>query len=303
MGISIKIAGIDRTEFIDAKSLSITDELTSWASTASFLFICNDIAIAPIAGEEVLIEENAIRLFSGRILTKVEDFLPPNLLKYNVSCVDHTRDLDKKLVIESYLDTLAGNIIKDIINKYTTTGFTTVHVSDGPAITKISFDHMQVSAAITKIAETCGYQWYIDYNKDLYFFLKTDYPAPFQLDDDQEHYRDLTINYDVSQLRNRIYVKSSKYETLDFTELFVGDGSTVTWTCKYQASPLPHPSVKLNGVSKSVGWDGVDNSANYHFMLNITTKVLSLGGLQSTPADGDTCYFFHSAYMLFLFLI
>ncbi|MBA7579213.1 hypothetical protein ES708_21082 [subsurface metagenome] len=146
---------------------------------------------------------------------------------------------------------------------------------------------MQVSAAITKIAETCGYQWYVDYDKDIYFFLKTDYPAPFQLDDDQEHYRDLTINYDVSQLRNRIYVKSSKYETLDFTELFVGDGSTVTWTCKYQASPLPHPSVKLNGVSKGIGWDGVDNPANYHFMLNATTKILSLGGLQGTPADGD----------------
>jgi len=285
MGITVKIAGVDRTEYVDARSLHILDELTNRASSASFDFICNDVAVAPVAGNAVLIEEDETKLFSGRVLTKDESFLPPNLLKYSVECIDHTRDLDKKLVIESYLDTLAGNILKDIITKYTT-GFTTVHVSDGPAITRISFDYVQVSEAITKLAEACGYQWYVDHDKDLYFFLKTDYPASFQLDDDQEHYRELSVNYDVSQLRNRVYVKSSKYETLDFTELFIGDAVTVTWTCKYQANPLPHPSLKLDDVAKTVGWDGVDNPDDYDFMLNATTKVLSLGTFEGTPADG-----------------
>ena len=238
MGISVKIAGVDRTEYIDARSFSITDELGK-INTAFFLFICNDISLAPTAGEAVLIEEGSTKLFSGRILTKEEGFLPPNLLKYQVECIDNTRDLDKKLVVESYLDEKAGDIIKDIITKYTS-GFTTTHVADGPTITKISFDYIQVSEAINKIAETCGYQWYVDYDKDIHFFLKTAYPASFQLDDDQAHYRDLIINTDISQLRNRVYVKSSKYETLDFTELFIGDGSTVTWTCKYQANALPH---------------------------------------------------------------
>ena len=286
MGITVKIAGVDKTEYVDARSLSIIDELTSRVNSASFAFICNDIALAPIAGQAILIEEGAIKLFSGRILTKEEDFLPPNLLKYQVECIDNTRDLDKKLVIESYIDTLAGDIIKDIIDKYTT-GFTYVNVSDGPTIVRIAFDYVQVSEAITKIAETCGYEWYVDYDKDIYFFLKTDYPAPFQLDDDQEHYKDLIINTDISQLRNRVYVKSSKYETLDFTELFIGDGSTVIWTCKYQANATPGPSATLNGVTKTVGWDGVDNPNDYDFMLNATTKVLSLGTYQSTPADGD----------------
>ena len=285
-GITVKIGGVDRTEYIDARSLSIIDELTSRVNSTSFVFICNDIALAPAAGEAVLIEEGATKLFSGRILTKEEDFLPPNLLKYQIECIDNTRDLDKKLVIENYIDTLAGDIIKDIIDKYTT-GFTYVHVSDGPTIVRIAFDYIQVSEAITKIAECCGYEWYVDYNKDIYFFFKTDYPAPFQLDDDQEHYKDLIVNTDISQLRNRVYVKSEKYETLDFTELFIGDGSTVTWTCKYQANPLPAPSLKLNGISKTIGWDGVDNPDDYDFMLNATTKVLSLGTYQSTPADGD----------------
>ncbi len=294
MGISVKIAGVDRTEYVDAKSLGIIDQITSRSSSASFSFICNDVAITPKAGESVLIEEGATKLFSGRVLSKEEALLPPNQLTYEVECIDHTRDLDKKLVIESYLNQLGGNILKDIVAKYTT-GFTTDNVADGPTVVKIAFDYLQVSEAITALAEACGYQWYVDYDKDIHFFLKTDYPASFQLDDDQEHYRDLTINTEVSQLRNRVYVRSSKYEILDFTELFIGDGATVTWTCKYAASPLPHPSLKLDGVAKTVGWDGVDDPDDYDFMLNATTKVLSLGTGEGTPADGAEIVITHGA--------
>lgn len=286
MGISVKINGVDRTDYIDAKSLSIVDVLTSQANTASFIFICNDINISPGEGESVLIEEGSNKLFSGRVLRKEEGFFNPNLLKYIVTCIDHTRDLDKKLVVESYINQLAGNIIKDVISKYTS-GFTTVNVADGPTITKIEFSYMQVSEVIVKIAKCCGYEWYCDYDKDINFFDKNSNPASFQLDDDQEYYRDLFINTDVSQLRNRVYVKSSKYEIKDFTEIFFGDGVTTSWTCKYQASALPSPSAKLNGVSKTVGWDGVDNPDDYDFMLNTTTKVLSLGTYISTPADCD----------------
>lgn len=285
MAITVKIAGVDRTEYINARSFSIIDELTSKVNSASFNFICNSKTVAPTAGETVLIEEGTTKLFSGRILSKKESFFPPDRLKYKVECIDYTRDLDKKLVIESYLNQTAGAIIKDIIDNYTT-GFTYANVSDGPTITKINFDYIQVSEAITKIAEATGYEWYVDYDKDLYFFLRTDYPASWQLDDTQGRYKDLVIDYDISQLRNRVYVKSEKYETLDFTELFIGDGSTVTWTCKYQANAKPSPSATLDDVAKTVGWDGVDDPALFNYMLNSTTKVLSLGTGEPTPADG-----------------
>ena len=285
-GITVKIAGVDRTEYIDARSFGLIDEITNRASSAYFDFICKDVAIAPVAGNSVLIEENGIKLFSGRVLGKEGEILNPNQLKYAVECIDHTRDLDKILVIKSYTNTKGGDIIKDIIDTYTT-GFTYVNVQDGPTLNYISFDYVQVSEAITQIAEACGYQWYIDYDKDLYFFLKTDYPAAFQLDDDQEHYKELVLNYDISQLRNRVYVKSSKYETSDFTELFVGDGAAVTWACKYAANPLPHPTLELDGIVKTVGWDGVDDPDLFDFMLNITTKVLSLGTFEGTPGVGE----------------
>jgi len=247
LGITVKIGGVDKTEYVDARTLSIRDELTSKVNSASFDFICNDIAVAPKTGEEVLIEEGTIKLFSGRILSKEESFLPPNLLKYSVECIDHSRDLDKKLVFESYKNQKAGDIYKHIIDNYTT-GFTYNNVSDGPIISEIAFDFVQVSEVLTKIAEICGYEWYVDYDQDIHFFAKNTYPAPFQLDDNQANYKDLIINTNISQLRNRIYVKSSALEDT-FGEIFIYDGVATEWTCKFAPinrgrEKLPDPDPK-----------------------------------------------------------
>ena len=394
MGISVKIGGIDKTEYVDARTLSIRDELTSKVNSASFDFYCNNIAVAPKPGEEVLIEEGTKKLFSGRILSKEESFLPPNLLKYPVECIDHTRDLDKKLVAESYVDEYAGDIIKHIINKYTSDvsptwikpigyndpdskwineintydddvltyayseaeplswssflelnidsmlcnkirffagdtysqyitkididvyydeawhhvyegtyifqtweekllneshlvtkarirfynshstlsqgvyfhefnfgasfdpDFTTNNVADGLIVSEISFDYVQVSEAITKIAEICGYEWYVDYDKDVHFFAKNAYPAPFQLDDNQEDYKDLIINVDISQLRNRVFVKSSGYKDPYFSDVFIGDGIATSWPCTYRYIAKDCPSIKLPDPANLPGAKG-----------------------------------------------
>ena len=244
MGISVKIGGVDKTEYVDARTLSIRDELTDKVNSASFDFICNNIAVAPKPGEAVLIEEGTNKLFSGRILSKEESFLPPNLLKYPVECIDHTRDLDKKLVAESYKNKKAGDIYKHIIDNYTS-GFTYNNVSDGPTISEIAFNYIQVSEALTKIAEICGYEWYVDYDKDIHFFDRNTYPAPFQLDDNQTDYKDLIINTDISQLRNRIFVKSSGYKDPYFSDVFIGDGVATSWTCTYKFIAKDCPSTKL----------------------------------------------------------
>ena len=251
-GITIKIGGVDRTEYVDARTLNIKDELTSKVNSASFVFICNDIAVAPAPGEIVLIEEGTKKLFSGRILSKKESFLPPNLLKYPVECIDHTRDLDKKLVFESYIDQKGGNIIKDIINKYTT-GFTTDNVNDGLEIKEIAFDFVQVSEALTKIAEICKFEWYIDYDKDIHFFNSFLNSAPFQLDDDQANYKDLVLNKNISQLRNRIYIKSSAIKDT-FGEVFIADGIATSWVCKYRAEIMLPEKIDTD----TLRWYGAD---------------------------------------------
>ncbi len=158
---------------------------------------------------------------------------------------------------------------------YAFTPFTTTNVSNGPTISEIAFDYVQVSDAITKIAEICGYEWYVDYDKDVYFFFRTDYPAPFQLDDDQANYKDLIISTDISQIRNRVYVKSSAIKDT-FGEVFIGDGATTSWTCKFtpfgrEREMLPYP--------KPSPWNGVWNTAFSHDDIYLAMAYERVGGI------------------------
>ena len=93
------------------------ENLYSHANTASFDFYCSDFAIAPVNGEEIIITDDLTRIFAGRILSKEESFLPPSHYKYFIDCIDYHRDLDRKLVNETYEDMLTGDIVKDIIAK------------------------------------------------------------------------------------------------------------------------------------------------------------------------------------------
>jgi len=120
MSIKVTIGGNDRGDYMDRRSLSIIENLHSHANTASFDFYCNDVADAPVNGSEIIITDDSTKIFAGRILTKEEEFLPPNNHKYHVECVDYHRDLDRKLVNKTYTDQKTGDIVKDIVSTYCT---------------------------------------------------------------------------------------------------------------------------------------------------------------------------------------
>ena len=205
--ISISIAGVNRDANVDYKTLLITEKLYSHCNTASFDFYCSDDAIAPGNGEEIIITDDLIRIFAGRILTKIESFMPPSSYKYNVDCIDYHRDLDRKLVNETYEDMMTGDIVRHIIANYCS-GLTSTNVDDGVLIDgMIVFDYVQPSECIKRLAELSQYSWYVDYSKDVHFFSQAVPNAPFKIDDDQAYYKDLIFTYDFSQLRNRVRVK------------------------------------------------------------------------------------------------
>jgi len=205
--ISITIGGINRDSNIDYKTLSIVENLYSHANVASFEFHCKDFANAPVNGEEIIMIDNLTRIFAGRILSKEENFLPPSSYRYFVDCIDYHRDLDRKLVNETYEDLFTGAIVRDIIAKYCT-GLTAVNVADGVLIDgRIVFDYILPSDCIKQLAELSLYSWYVDYNKDVHFFTQAVPNAPFEINDNQEYYQDLVFSYDFSQLRNKVRVK------------------------------------------------------------------------------------------------
>ncbi len=78
------------------------------------------------------------------------------------------RLIDRTVEPEVYNDETAGDIVKDIIAKYTD-DITTNNVADGVTISRILFNQKPVFDAIIELAKQSGFIFYIDNDKDLHF--------------------------------------------------------------------------------------------------------------------------------------
>ena len=118
----------------------------------------------PAAGEEVILEEDTVRIFGG-VIVEIEEYVEDGiLLGYSIRCKDYSHLLDRKLARKSYENTTAGAIINDLISTYTT-GFTTTNVpASTPAVASAKFNYEQITRSIAKIANAVGWDWYVDYN-------------------------------------------------------------------------------------------------------------------------------------------
>lgn len=210
MPLTITINGIDRTANIDPSTFQKTDALTDEEDRCSFQYECSDVAEKPIEGQEIIITEGANKVFAGHIVSAPEVENVPGEFIYQVECGDYQRLLDKHLVVEKYENMFAGDIVKDILTKYTS-GFTSVNVKQGEIIKSISFNYKYPGECFKELSELTGYNWYIDYDKDVHFFDQFTNSAPFALDDTESNYSDLEITADISQLRNRVYFRGGTY--------------------------------------------------------------------------------------------
>lgn len=199
--ISIFINGVNRNANIKLTSVSIKNNITSKVDTASFMFYDHgDYAIRPDVGYQVDIfsYDTNDKIFSGEIIKiKTEDETQGLLqFQYTIQCVDYTKRLAKRLIIEDYTSQKAGDIIKDIIDNYYNE-FSYINVEDGPTIDFVSFNYMTGDNCIRKICSLTGYDWYVDYNKDIHFFLPaTDYTpyVIFESGDDYTEYIEITAD-------------------------------------------------------------------------------------------------------------
>jgi hypothetical protein len=278
MPLNVTINGVDRSLFVDARSFSISDALTSEVDTCNFTYECTDIADKPVEGQEIIVTDGAEKAFGGYIVSAPESEGTGDYI-YLVSCVDYQRLLDKHLVVEKYTNMYAGDIIKAIVTKYTA-GFTTANVKTGPLIKSISFNYKYPGECLRELSELTQYEWYVDYNKDVHFFDRESNKAPFSLDDTQSNFSDLEINADISQLRNRVYVRGGTYLSELFTETQAG-GKEV-WNLGYK----PHDMViTVNDVAATVGTENLHNPADYDFLVNFQEKHIIPGRKATATTD------------------
>lgn len=284
---AVTIDGVDRTADIIFPSLKVYDQLNDQQNTCTFRINNRSGLGLPQEDQEVRIEfGNGLTLFGGYIVEVIDNPKIKNgNLEVTVTCIDYVRLMDSNLVHRVFENMTAKAIIEAIVQIYCIgQGITTTNVATGPTISQISFNYLQPSQCIRKLCEHTGYNWYLDYEKDLHFFPLETNVAPFNIDANSANYRNLKITKDASQIKNRVYVRGGT-KLSDFTTYSTkGDGALR----KFVLPDKPHDvSLTVNGVSKSVGIKNVDTTG-FDWYLNFQEKYIEQDDAGTVLSTSDT---------------
>jgi hypothetical protein len=207
-GVNYSVATGGVGVFVDG--LTVTDELNHQPNTCTFR--CR--GFTPLKGQEVKIylgdTDVSHQLFGGRILSLEQGVegkdAAPNVY-WECHCIDYTWLLNRRMVITQYTNQSATAIVLDLVATFTS-GITTVHVAaDLPVIDAITFTNDELTDALTRLTERIGGYWYIDYAKDLHFFVTEAETAGAITDSEPRTARDLSQTIDLSQVATRIVAR------------------------------------------------------------------------------------------------
>ncbi|MFA5768368.1 MAG: hypothetical protein WC871_02370 [Bacteroidales bacterium] len=287
MAYTITIDGTDRTADVIAGSVVIEDVINDKTNICNLSLIDLSGSGTPATGDEIVITSTGGDTIFGGYITRVgiDSKQKTGVASIKIECVDYVWLLDRNLAHITYEDMTDAAIIADLVNTYCPGfGITTTNVIEGVTIDQISFNYIQISQCLRQICDLTGRNWYIDYAKDIHYFPLTTEAAPFDIDSTNNEYIDLTIEKDVTQLKNRVYVRGGT-KLSDFTTYNeVGDGEKKVFVLPDK----PHEvSVEVNSVGKTVGIKNVDTSG-YDWYLNFQEKYIEQDADGTTLTTSDT---------------
>lgn len=282
MAISLLINSVDKSSLVDWESLNKTEVLTKEPDSLQFLIRNTTLkTYRPSLGDDVKLYDGSTLIFGG-VVIQTYDTLNGGLLKYfRVTCKDYTHTLDRYLVSKTYSSQTGNAIIADILSSFTDGTFTGTNVNCPFTVSNIAFNYLSVSQALQKLTEAIGgYDWYVDYAKDVHFFQNSSVAAPFSLDDTSGNhiYESLELVQDTSQLRNSIIVRGGDVQGTSVDNLQVADGKQRVFFVGYDLTSFTaYKALAASPTSFSaltVGADGKDNPASYDALYNPNQGLL-----------------------------
>lgn len=117
--------------------------------------------------------------------------------------------------------------------------FTLYNIEPTDVFDDLRSPQLKPTKLIQQLAQTWGFVWYIDFEKDIHFVNTENENAPFQLGDTTNNFTDLEIEVDQSQLGNRVIVRGGeKTSTSTYSQIFEGSGDLREWVLKAKFNNL-----------------------------------------------------------------
>lgn len=286
MAKNLTIAGVDRWMDYRRGTLNISQILTYQVDSCSFMVKGSK----PLQGSEVIIQDSTLsepRLFAG-IINRVELVNNRAPLVWKVDCQDYTMQMDKKLVVETYLGWSADAIVRDISNKYCP-GFSASGVDNGAPIiesTGTDFNYLTPSECMKWLCDYIGWQWYVDYYKVVHFFDPAELgtSAPMTLKPGGR-FTNFKVSIDHQGLRNRVYVLGGSMLSDPQTIEWKADGLARIWVLPWSPQDC---SLRVGRVDYSIGIEGTDEEDSKEYFVNVNDNYLCCSGPTATPVSGLT---------------
>jgi len=250
------IGGEKRTEHLITESLIKQDNRNDHRDELLFEMLkYREGDFIPQKNQDVELYVFGRKEFGGKIVD-IEKTTISGIVRYRVDCLDHSFELDRRLVLERYSDETIGNIIKDITTKYAD-GFTTNNVDCDIEIKMATFDRMTISSAITRLADSINYSWYVDENKDIHFFAKSEPNSPYNITDSSGHLQNtLSLRDDFTQIRNSVVIRGGEERAEIRTETYVADADQDHFPLSIKFAEMP--TVEIDSEEVDMGIDYID---------------------------------------------
>ena len=260
----VKANGVDVSAAIDWSSIDLLMVLTKEVSTLKFNVKQYGSKYSPSAGDQIDFYEtdsNSVttHLFGGTI-TEIETIVHGLLPTAQVTATDWGYKMDGKLVVKSYTNQDPADIVADIVSNYCPAGFnaTTYVQRAGYNLTSVKFNYEQPTKCLQALASQIGWEWYVDADKNIHFFLAENNNAPFPIDDTTGglEWGSLDVDVNLQNMKNSVYViggtQKVAFTPTNEVDVYLGDGTRKSFALRY-AYTNATCAVVLNGLTKTVG--------------------------------------------------
>jgi hypothetical protein len=143
-------------------------------------------------------------------------------------------------------------------------------INQGTLIPSITYDHTLVSANFDDLAKQSNFSWYIN-NREVIFRLPGAVPSPWVIQsalNGLPSWIEPDSNLIVTQANNALYrnrqILTNVIGTGVFSNTFVGDGSSTSFTLSYPIAVGTIPTITLDGVVQTVALKGTTGSQWYY---------------------------------------
>ena len=179
---------------------------------------------------------------------------------YRCQCQDYTILLDSAIANEVYTSSTCAEIINSAFTAYLPEIDSATYVETGETVDRLVCNRWTLRELVNYLANLCGFDWYVDYNKKLHFFAKETNVAPFGLSDSPDNsatYPFLMRSYtkDATRIINLVLVRGGTRLSDDTDFELPGDGQTKElW--------LPYKMFAPDGETNILVWKNTGSDAS-----------------------------------------